>query len=96
MTENDQTYRLHLDGRLFRKQRELLMKIANLARQKRSYVPMPGNESLLEGLLELTDAIADQAHDRHGIACLLEKDTEAGDYHTTDPAIQGTRSWPKF
>ena len=26
---------------------------------------------MLEGLLELTDAIADQAHDRHGIDCLL-------------------------
>jgi hypothetical protein len=26
----------------------------------------------LEGLLELTDAIADQSHDQHGIDCLLD------------------------
>jgi hypothetical protein len=29
--------------------------------------------TLLEGLIELTDTIADQAHDRHGIDCLLDQ-----------------------
>ena len=65
-------YTLNIDGKLFRSQRALLMKIADLVRQKRPYSPMPGEEVLLEGLLELTDAIADQAHDQHGIDCLLD------------------------
>ena len=64
-------YTLNIDGKLFRSQRELLMKIADLARQKRPYSPMPGEEVLWEGLLELTDELADQAHDQHGIDCLL-------------------------
>jgi hypothetical protein len=64
-------YTLNIDGKLFRSQRELLMKIADLARQKQPYSPIPGEEVLWEGLLELTDAIADQAHDQHGIDCLL-------------------------
>jgi hypothetical protein len=64
-------YTLNLDGPAFRAQRELLLRIADLVRQKRSYTPVPGDEGLLEGLLNLTDAIADQAHDRHGIDCLL-------------------------
>ena len=65
-------YTLSIDGKLFRSQRELLMKIADLARQKRTYSPMPGDDALLEGIMELTDAIADQAHDQHGIDCLLD------------------------
>jgi hypothetical protein len=70
-------YSLNIDGKLFRSQRELLLKITDLARQKRPYSLTPGDEVLLEGLLELTDELADQAHDRHGINCLLvdeEKD----------------------
>ena len=66
-------YTLNIDGKLFRSQRELLMKIADLGRQKRPYNPMPGDGALLEGLLELTDAIAYQAHDQHGIDCLLNE-----------------------
>jgi hypothetical protein len=64
-------YSLNIDGKLFRSQRELLMKIADLARKKRPYGPTPGDEVLLDGLVELTDELADQAHDRHGIDCLL-------------------------
>ena len=72
MTENDKTYRLHLDGRLFRKQRELLMRLVTLVHGKQAYAPKPGDEESLEGLLALTDGIADQAHDWHGIDCLLD------------------------
>ncbi len=72
MTENDKTYRLHLDGKLFRSQRELLMRLAALVQGKQAYKPKPGDEELLEGLLALTDEIADQAHDKHGIDCLLD------------------------
>jgi len=70
-------YTLHIDGQAFRSQRELLTKIADLARQKRPYSPMPGDEVLLDGLVELTDVIADQAHDKYNIDCLLvdEDDT---------------------
>ena len=64
-------YSLHIDGPLFRRQRELLMKIADLAQQKQPYCPTSSDEVLLEGLLGLTDELADQAHDQHGIDCLL-------------------------
>ena len=67
-------YELSLDGELFRSQRELLLRIADLARRQQPYEPAPGDDRLLEGLLGLTDAIADQAHDRHGIDCLLSDD----------------------
>jgi len=72
MTKNDKTYHLHLDGELFRKQRELLMRLVALVHGKEAYKPNPGDEDLLEGLLALTDRIADQAHDRHGIDYLLD------------------------
>jgi hypothetical protein len=67
-----QSYILNIDGKAFRRQRELLLKIAHLVRKKRGYKPAFGDAILLEGLVELTDAIADQAHDRHGIDCLLD------------------------
>jgi len=76
-------YEFSLDGRLFRAQRELLLRIADLARRKLPYEPAPGDERLLEGLLGLTDAIADQAHDRHGIDCLLHDDK--GSAQANDP-----------
>jgi len=70
-------YDLHLDGPLFRAQRELLLKLVDLARRNEPYQPAPGDEGLLEGLVSLTDSLADQAHDRHGIAdCLLSDDGE--------------------
>ncbi len=72
-------YDLNLDGRLFRAQRELLLKLADFARRKQPYEPAPGDEELLEGLLNVTDALADQAHDRHGITdCLLSDDEGEG------------------
>ncbi len=64
-------YVFRLDGQLFRAQRELLLKIADLVRRKQPYEPAGGDEALLEGLIAATDAIADQAHDQHGIDCLL-------------------------
>jgi len=69
---NEKNYALAIDGKLFRAQRELLLKIADLADKKKPYLPAPGDTDLLDGLVNLTDAIADQAHDQHGIDCLLE------------------------
>ena len=71
-------YELHLDGQIFRAQRELVLKLADLARRKQPYEPALGDEGLLGGLLNLTDAIADQAHDQYGIDCLLSDDEGEG------------------
>lgn len=70
--DDTKRYELSIDGPLFRAQRELLLKVADLARRGQSYAPAPGDEGLWEGLLGLTDAVADQAHDRYGIDCLLQ------------------------
>ena len=67
-------YTLNIDGTLFRAQRELLLKLVDLARKGQPFQPAPDDGDLLDGLVELTDAIADQAHDEHGIDCLLEGD----------------------
>ena len=77
--DNVKPYLLNLDGPAFRAQRQLLLRIADAARRKQPYEPAPRDDELLEGLLGLTDAVADQAHDRHGIDCLLE-DVHDGDH----------------
>ena len=64
-------YEFELDGPLFRRQREWLCRIAEEIRRHGRYAPQPGDLDLIEGLINATDAIADQAHDRHGIDCLL-------------------------
>lgn len=69
-------YSLTIDGPLFRKQRELLIALADSARGGRT-MPMGSEQSaLLEGLVELTDAIADQAYDQ-GIDCLIAEPSTA-------------------
>jgi hypothetical protein len=50
---------LHIDMRLFRSQRELLTRITDLARKGQPYSLGPEDGLLLEGLLELTDALFD-------------------------------------
>jgi len=68
----------NINGPLFRNQRLLLLKIADLAQKKQPYLPAAGDDDLLDGLVNLTDDIADQAHDQHGIDCLLEEDEGDG------------------
>jgi hypothetical protein len=75
--DNVKPYLLNLDGPAFRAQRRLLLRIADAVHRKQPYEPAPGDDDLLEGLIGLTDAVADQAHDRHDIDCLLE-DTREG------------------
>ena len=65
------SYALELDGPLFRDQRELLLRLHHAAGQSKSVTLGPEEHELLEGLLGLTDAIADQAADRDGIDCLI-------------------------
>ena len=64
-------YNLELDGPLFRAQRELLLRLHHAAGQGEPITLRPSERELLEGLLGLTDAIADQAADCHGIDCLI-------------------------
>ena len=45
--------------------------MAETVQAKQPYEPVAGDEALLEGLVAMTDVIADQAHDQHGIDCLL-------------------------
>ena len=65
-------YHLAIDGPAFRSQRKLLLKLQGLAAGRIPNVPDPGDRELLEGLIELSDELADQAHDRHGVDCLLD------------------------
>jgi hypothetical protein len=76
---------LRIDMRLFRSQRELLTRIADLARQGQPYSPGPEDGPLLDGLLELTDALYDAAEaDEEGdeverrVAELLEHARQVG------------------
>jgi hypothetical protein len=70
-------YALRIEGPLFRTQRQLLTNIMDLAQRQQPYASAPGDEGLLEGLVELTDTMADQARDQHGIDCLLENGDDA-------------------
>jgi hypothetical protein len=65
-------YTLRIDGELFRRQRELLLKIQDAVSRHEPYIPAASDVDLLEGATTLLDEIADQAHDQHGIDCLLE------------------------
>ena len=65
------SYPLELDGPLFRDQRELLLRLHHAAGQGETVTLGRKEHELLEGLLGLTDAIADQAADCHGIDCLI-------------------------
>ncbi len=59
------TYCFILDGPLFREQRAWLLA------QESAMSASGGAVSQLRGLINLTDAIADQAYDNYGIDCLL-------------------------
>jgi hypothetical protein len=69
---NEQNYRLSIDGSQFRRQRELPILLTDAARNDRPCELGSQQAELLEGLVNLTDAVADQAHDRYGIDCLLD------------------------
>lgn len=70
---NEQNYRLSIDGPKFCEQRELLILLVDAARSGRPYELGSQRVELLEGLVNLTDVVADQAHDRYGIDCLISR-----------------------
>ena len=73
LAENGHPYVLGLiDGPAFRKQRQLLLTLIDTSREGKAYAASHADEQLLSGLVNLTDAIADQAHDKHGVDCLLD------------------------
>jgi hypothetical protein len=61
-----------IDGPTFRKQRQLLLNLAGLAREGKAFQASDADQESLDGLVNLTDAIADEAHDKHGVDCLLD------------------------
>ena len=73
--EEDQIprYALEIDGPQFRAQRQLLLKLIPCVKRKIPLVYDPDHENLLEGLINLTDEIADQAHDNYGVNCLIDE-----------------------
>ena len=72
VAEEHPTYSLNIGGQEFRRQRELLQRLQNSAVAKIPYWTAPGEAASLEGMINLTDAIADQSHDNHGVDCLLD------------------------
>ena len=46
--------------------------MATVARAGEVYQANDVDRDLLDGLVNLTDAIADEAHDKHGVDCLLD------------------------
>jgi hypothetical protein len=65
------SYDLVIDGPVLRAEREFLLRLAESLHRDTQPQLGPADKELLEGLVSLTDAIADEAADRHGIDCLL-------------------------
>lgn len=75
-----QTYSLRIDGDLLWSQRQLLLKLVDAAPGTvLEILRAKDTTDLWEGILALLDEIADQGHDRHAIASLLESDEAPGD-----------------
>lgn len=61
----------NINGPLFRQQRQLLIKLADQASNSKPCQLTEHDRELLEGLMNLTDALADEAYDHYKINCLL-------------------------
>ena len=66
-------YALRIDGPQFRAQRLLLLNLMQCVTRQTPLAADPNHEDLLEGLINLTDEIADQAHDNYGVDCLFDQ-----------------------
>ncbi len=72
------SYSLRLDGRPLRDQRRLMLRLLDAVQHQVPFVVESRHDKdLAEGLVSLLDEIADQAHDKYGIDCLLEQPAEA-------------------
>jgi hypothetical protein len=64
----------------------LLLKLLDAACRKTPYLFQDDHDrDHLEGLVAMLDEIADQAHDRFGIDCLLESTADAAEETADDP-----------
>ena len=63
-----QDYALRIDGPLLRRQRQWLLELTERTSKD--------DRDHLEGIISLLDEVADQAHDRHGLATLLRIEGE--------------------
>jgi hypothetical protein len=81
----ERLYALKIDGPLLRSQRQLLWKLLDAACRKTPFLFQDDrNRGLMEGLVAMLEEIADQAHDRYGIDCLLEATTEVVEVTSDD------------
>ena len=69
------SFDLTIDGPLLRVQRERLLQLMDALHRGKPASLVPNDEDLLEGLINLTDEIADQAASRCGINSLLANTT---------------------
>ena len=68
MKDNQHAYALQIDGPLLRRQRQWLLNFVEKT--------TGDDRELLEGIISLLDEVADQAHDRYGIDCLLTPEVD--------------------
>ncbi len=72
-------YALKIDGPQFRGQRQLLLELMQSVKRQTPLVSDPDHENLLNGLINLTDEIADQAYDNYAVDCLIDEKDEPCD-----------------
>lgn len=59
-------YSLRIDAPLLRQQRRLLDRLRD------DLHPHSDDRAIMEGVINMLDEVADQAHDRYGIDCLID------------------------
>jgi len=88
------SYSLNIGGPELRRQLELLQNLQGAARAQMPYWLSAGETESLEGLVNLTDEIADQAHDCHGIDCLPKNGNTTRQDESHHPFTRSTRERP--
>jgi hypothetical protein len=80
MNVKNHAYALRIDGPLLANQRRLLLKVMDIVLRGEPYrAETPKDAEHLQGIVCLLDEIADQAHDRHGIASLIVPEADQSD-----------------
>lgn len=65
------SYDLAIDGPALRAQRQRLLELADALHWGKQVRLRPADTELIDGLINLTDEVADQAAERHSIDCLI-------------------------